>query len=82
VIVFTFRSIHWQERLPALRAVAMQFGFSPLQDNVVQGNHLLTFTIHLDAAETAAATVALLSRGCGFSDEDEIIYSAGALDAG
>jgi hypothetical protein len=82
LIIFTLRSIHWRERLQALRAVAMQFGFSPLQDEVVQGSHILTFTIPLDAAKTAASAVALLNRGCGFTDEAEVVYSAGALDAG
>jgi hypothetical protein len=82
MIIFTFRSIRWRERLPALRAIAGEFGFNPQQDEVVQESHLLAFTICVDAAQTAAATVALLSRGCGFSDETEIFHSAGALDAG
>jgi hypothetical protein len=82
MITFNFRSLRWRERLPVLRAIAGQFGFSPLQDEVVQGSHTLTFTIYLDAAQTAAATVELLSRGCGFTDETEIVHSAGAFEAG
>jgi hypothetical protein len=80
MITFVFRSISWRERLPALRAVAAEFGFSPVQDEVVQGGHTLTFSICINAARTAAASVALLNRGCGFTNETEIVYSAGALD--
>jgi len=82
MICFNFRSTNWRERLPAIRAVGAEFAFSPLQDEVLQGSHMLTFTICADAARIAIATVALLSRGCGFTDGTEITYSAGALDAG
>lgn len=82
MITFIFGSIRFRERLPALRAVGAEFGFSPLQDEVVQGNHVLTFTICVDADEAAAATIAFLGRGCGFTDDTEIVHSAGALDAG
>ena len=57
-----------------------EFGLSPFQDEEVQSNWALTFRIAPDPAHTAAAVVALLSRGCGFADETEITYSAGALD--
>ena len=80
MICFNFRSMHWRERLPGIRSVAAEFGFRPLQDEVLQGSHALTFTIGADSARTAAATVALLGRGCGFADQAEITYSAGALD--
>jgi hypothetical protein len=33
-----------------------------------------------DPDATAAAVAALLSRGCGFSEETDLVYSAGALD--
>ena len=81
MICFTFRSADWRQRLPAIRSVAAEFGFHPFQDEEVQSCWLLTFRIAPDAAHTAAAVVALLSRGCGFTDEREITYSAGALDA-
>jgi hypothetical protein len=80
MICFNFQSTHWQERLPILRAVAVEFGFKPLQDEVVQGSYTLTFTTATDPARTAKATVAFLGRGCGFAAEAEITYSAGALD--
>jgi len=80
MICFNFRSMHWRERLPALRVVAAEFGFRPVQDEVVQGSHTLTYALSADTARTAAATVTLLSRGCGLADETEITYSAGALD--
>jgi hypothetical protein len=80
VITFGLRGVGWHERLPALRAIAAEFGFGTVQDEMVQGAHRLTFNIGTDAAQTAAATVALLSRGCGFTGETEIVYSAGALD--
>jgi hypothetical protein len=80
MICFTFQSMEWLERLPAIRGVAAEFGFKSLQDEMVQGSHALTYTTSADAARTATAIVALLSRGCGFAEETEISYSAGALD--
>jgi hypothetical protein len=80
MICFTLRSANWRQRLPAIRSVAAEFGFNPFQDEEVQSSWSLTFRIAPDAAQTAAAVVALLSRGCGFPDETEITYSAGALD--
>ena len=79
-ISFGFQSAEWRERLPAIRSIAAEFGLRPWQDEVVQSSHTLSFNISADAAQTAAATVALLSRGCGLSDETEITYAAGALD--
>lgn len=80
MVCFTFGSADWRQRLPALRSVAAEFGFRPLQDAEIQGNWGLTFRIAPDASRTAAAVVALLRRGCGFTDETKITYSAGALD--
>jgi hypothetical protein len=80
MLCFNFRSMQWQERLPAIRAVAAEFGFRPLQDEVVQESYTLTFTLGADPARTAAATVTLLRRGCGFAEQTEITYSGGALD--
>jgi hypothetical protein len=82
MIMFNFAGIQCREMLPAVRAVAMQLGLSPLQDEVVQESHILTYRNCLDAVHTAAATVTLMSRGCGFADETEVVYSAGALDEG
>jgi hypothetical protein len=79
-ISFTIRSKVWRERLTFLRSVAAEFGFSPFQDNEVQGKHALTFQVSANADHTAATVAALLSRGCGFPNDAEIIYSAGALD--
>jgi len=81
MICFTLRSTEWRQRLPAIRSVAAEFGLHPFQDEEVQSSWSLTFRMAPDAAQTAAAVVALLSRGCGFTDETEITYSAGALDA-
>jgi hypothetical protein len=64
VVVVNLRGADWTERLPAIRNVAGELGFH----------------IDPDPARTAAAVVALLSRGCGFTDATEIKYSAGALD--
>lgn len=82
MVCFTFLSADWRQRLPALRSVAAEFGLHPLQDEEIQGNWGLTFRIEPDAARTAAAVVALLQRGCGFTDETEVTYFAGALDEG
>jgi hypothetical protein len=82
MICFNLRSTTWRKRLPVIRSVASEFGFHPLQDEEIQGSWTLTFRIAPDVAHTAAAVVALLSRGCGLSDETEVAYSAGALDAG
>lgn len=81
MICFTLRGAPWRQRLPAIRRVAAEFGFHPLQDEEIQGNWSLTFRIAPDTSHTAAAVVALLNHGCGFLDETEVIYSAGALDA-
>jgi hypothetical protein len=81
MMCFTFRSSEWRQQLSAIRNVAAEFGFQPFQDEEIQNSWALTFRIAPDIGRTAAAVVALLSRGCGFTDETEIIYSAGALDA-
>ena len=81
MICFTLRGGDGRQRLPAIRGVAAEFGFHPFQDAEVQSSWSLTFLITSDPARTAAAVVALLSRGCGFTDDTEITYSAGALDA-
>jgi hypothetical protein len=80
MICFTFGSAEWRERLPAIRAVATEFGFKPLQDEERQGSYDLTYNIDADPVRIASATVAMLSRGCGFADRAKITYSAGALD--
>jgi hypothetical protein len=80
MICFIFRSTHWRERLAGIRAVVAECGLRPVQDEVLQGNHILSAATCVDSARTAIATVALLSRSCGFADRDKIIYSAGALD--
>lgn len=81
MICFTLRSTNWRQRLLAIRSVAAEFGLHPFQDTEIQGNWSLIFDIAPDATRTAEMVVALLNRGCGFSDEAEVIYSAGALDA-
>jgi hypothetical protein len=81
MICYTLQSAPWRQRLPAIRSVAAEFGFHPVQDEERQGSWSLTFSLAPDVARTAAAVVALLSRGCGLSDETEVTYSAGALDA-
>jgi hypothetical protein len=80
IIIFTFRSKEWLERLPAIRAVAAEFGLEPQQDDVRQGSHGLTYATDADPGRVATATVTLLARGYGLADRAEIIYSAGALD--
>jgi hypothetical protein len=80
MICYTLQSAPWRQRLPAIRSVAAEFGFHPFQDEEVQGSWSLTFRLGPDVARTAAAVVALLSRGCGLFDDTEVTYSAGALD--
>lgn len=80
MICFNFKGAGWRKRLQAIRSIAAEFGYQPLQDEVVQGIHALTFCIPSDPDRTAAAVAALLSRGCGFSEGTELVYSAGALD--
>jgi hypothetical protein len=82
LIIFNFASTQCRAMLPDVRTLARQLGLSPIQDEVVQESHTLTYRNCLDAVQTAAATITLLSRGCGFRDETEVVYSAGALDAG
>lgn len=81
MICFNLRGDDWRKRLTAIRNVAAEFGLQPFQDQEVQSSWSLTFRIAPDAARTAAAVAALLGRGCGFTDETDITYSAGALDA-
>jgi hypothetical protein len=80
LICFIFQSDCWRARLPAIRTVAAEFGFHPFQEGIVQIYHQLSFVIPKDTLRTSAAVVALLSRGCGLTDESEVVYSAGALD--
>jgi len=80
IISFTLRGTRWRQRLSAIRSVASEFAFEPFHDEEVQGSWSLIFRISQDAVRTAAAVVALLTRGCGFAEETEIAYSAGALD--
>ena len=79
-ILFTLCSADWRQQLPAIRKVAGEFGLCPFHDAEVQCHWSLTFNATQDAAHTAAAVVALLNRGCAFSDKSMITYSAGALD--
>ncbi len=81
MLCFTLRSAEWRRRLPAIRNIAAEFGFHPLQDEEIQNNWILGFRIGPEPGRTATAVVALLNRGCGFTEETEITYSAGALDA-
>lgn len=80
MICFNLQSAAWRRRLPELRSAAAEFGLHPIQDEEIQGRWTLIFRVVPDAARTAAAVVALLGRGCGFPDEAEMTYSAGALD--
>lgn len=79
-IHFTLQTAGWRERLPAIRSVAAEFGLQPYQDEEVQCSWSLSFRTPEDSSRISAATVALLSRGCGFADDEKINYSAGALD--
>ena len=79
-IFFNFRSPEWRRQLPLIRSVASEFDLQTFQDEEVQGSWTLTFGISRDPARTAGAVVALLRRGCEFTDESQVIYSAGALD--
>jgi hypothetical protein len=79
-IFLIFASDRWRERLPEIRSVGAEFGFDPIQDQVVQNHHVLGFRIPRDADRTSAAVVALLRRGCGLTDESEVCYAGGALD--
>ncbi len=81
MICFTLRGASWRQRLPAIRTVAAEFGLRAFQDEEIQGSWTLTLQTVPEVARTAAATVALLSRGCGFAHDANIVYSAGALDA-
>jgi hypothetical protein len=80
MVTFNLRSPKWRERLPAIRCVAEEFGLKAFQDREVQGSWTLTFRGGSDAGKAAATAVALLVRGCGFSPDTNIAYSAGALD--
>lgn len=80
IIIFNIRSDSWRQRLPAIRATALELGFEPTQDYESQESHALIHHIPRDAASMSAAVTALLSRGCGFSDEAELTYSSPALD--
>lgn len=82
MICCVLTSATWRQRLPALRSVAAEFGFHPVQDGEMHGIWSLIFRVAPDASRTAAAVAGLLRRGCGLPDETKITYSAGALDTG
>ena len=77
---FTLRSDKWRARLDFIRAAATELGVSSFQDNEVQGRSALSYRTSVNAEEQAAVVMALLGRGCGLTDNAEIVYSAGALD--
>jgi hypothetical protein len=80
-ICFTFGSEGARERLPRIREVAAGLGLRTTQDEDIQRSWILSFGVPWTEAErTSAAVVALLRQGCGFVEEAEVIYSAGALD--
>jgi hypothetical protein len=80
MLCFTMRGADWRERLPAIRRAAAESGLHPNQDEEIQSSHMISFGVNFDAGRTATAVIELLNRGCGFSNETEVIYSAGALD--
>jgi hypothetical protein len=80
MIFFNFKNDGWRERLPAIRETAAALGLAPDQDGAVQIDHSLSYPAPGDAARTVAAVMALLSRGCGLTEESEVVYSAGALE--
>jgi hypothetical protein len=80
LIIVNFRTDSWKGRLPTIRQVALELGLEPFQDEEKQGSHGLTYKVPKDAVNTSTIFVALLSRGCGFADDSEIVYLAGALD--
>jgi hypothetical protein len=79
-IFFTFGSAAWRVRLPAIRSVATGLGLTSAQDELVEGTHTLIYAIGQDTARTVEAAVTFLSRGFGLTDENEIVYTAAALD--
>jgi hypothetical protein len=79
-VCFIFKSEEWRRALVAIRSVATELGLLPHQDADVQDTHILGLVVPTDASQAAAAVIALLSRGCNFSQDAQIIYSAGALD--
>ncbi len=77
---FIFKSEQRRNKVPAIRSVARDLGLSSRQDVDIQDAHILAFDLSSDPNQTTAAVAALLSRGCGFSQNEDISYSAGALD--
>ena len=79
-VSFTFPSGSWRKLLPRLREVALKLNLQRWQDEEIQDIWHLSLRFELDPRETAEAVVTLLREGCGFSDDREVRFSAGALD--
>jgi hypothetical protein len=79
-ISFALMNPEWRRMLPRLRDVASKWKLQLSEDEEIQGSWILSFRLELGARETAEAAVAFLREGFGFSDDSEVIFSAGALD--
>ena len=79
-ISFLLMNPEWRRLLPRLRDVASKWKLQLWQDEEIQGTWILSFRLDLSPRRTAEAAVALLREGCGFPDDYEVVFSAGALD--
>jgi hypothetical protein len=79
-ICFTLMDPEWRRLLPGLRDVASKWKLQHWQDEEIQGSWILSFRLDLSPRRTAEVAVAFLREGCGFSDDYEVVFSAGALD--
>jgi hypothetical protein len=85
VLLFVIRDDPWRERLPSIRTVASELGLNATHDRDSKVgdlgySHTLTYALPKDAPDASAAVFALLNRGCGIADDNEIVYTAAALD--
>lgn len=79
-VCFTLKSGLWRNRVVNIVGSASQLGWRVLQNNEVQGNHVLSFNVDCEGARLSTDVVTLLKLGCGFTEGSQIHFSAGALD--
>lgn len=81
LLCFILHRPEWRSRAATLKSIAAEHGLSPFQDSPeLQGNYILSFAPTADPSGLTRIALDLLRRGPGLTDEDQVMYSSGALE--